>query len=111
MAQIIWTAPALVDLDAVAEYIAITNESAAKKLVALVFTKVKRLADYPESGRVPAELQGLHYREVVVPPCRIFYRLKEDQVIILHVMRQERDLRRFMLENETDGGLSIELLL
>ena len=104
MAYIVWTEPALTDMDEVAEYIAISNVSAAKKLIALIFAKVTRLADYPESGRVSAELTGLHYRELVVPPCRIFYRIKSDQVIILHVMRQERDLRRFMIDHEADGG-------
>lgn len=104
MAQITWTEPALADLDEIAEYIAINNVPAAKKLIALIFAKVSRLADYPESGRVPAELKGLNYREVVVPPCRIFYRIKADQVIVLHVMRPERDLRRFMIDHEADGG-------
>jgi len=106
MAHIIWTDPALADLDEVAEYIAIDNLSAAKKLVAQVFAKVDRLTDYPESGQIPAELTGLKYREVLVSPCRIFYQIQADQVIILHVMRQERDLRRFMLNLDADGGLT-----
>lgn len=106
MAKIIWTEPALADLDEVAEYIAINNGSAAKKLVALVFAKVARLADYPESGRIPAELAGLKYRELVVPPCRIFYRIEADQLFILYVMRQERDLRRFMIDHEVMSDLN-----
>ena len=106
MAKIIWTEPVLADLGQVAEYIAIDNVPAAKKLVALVFTKVERLADYPESGRVPDELEGLKYREVVVPPCRIFYRIEADQVFILYVMRQERDLRRLMIDHEAMNDLN-----
>jgi len=66
-----------------------------------VFDKVVRLETQPESGRVPAELKGLNYREVVVPPCRIFYRVEEERVFILHVMRQEQDLRKFLLKNES----------
>jgi len=37
MAQIIWTEPALSDLDAIAEYIALDKPSAAMKLVQKVF--------------------------------------------------------------------------
>ena len=71
----------------------------AKKLVQKVFEKVSRLENHPESGKRPAELNNLNYREVIVNPCRIFYKIENDKVYILHVMRQERDLRRFLLQN------------
>jgi len=99
MADIIWTSPALDDVNEIAEYIAISNPAAAKKLVQTLFDKVERLADFPESGKKPLELSQFNYREVVVNPCRIFYKIESDQVFILHVMRQERDLRRFLLLN------------
>jgi toxin ParE1/3/4 len=70
---------------------------AAKRLVKSVFEKVRRLEGHPESGRTPPELKGLVYREVVVKPCRIFYKLEGDNIFILHVMRQERELRKFFL--------------
>ncbi|EGR5064109.1 type II toxin-antitoxin system RelE/ParE family toxin [Vibrio cholerae] len=73
MAEIIWTEPALSDLNDIAEYIALENVMAAKLLVQTVFAKVERLADFPESGRIPSELEHLNYREVVVNPCRVFY--------------------------------------
>ncbi|PHS30688.1 MAG: plasmid stabilization protein [Methylophaga sp.] len=99
MAKIIWTAPALSDLNEIAEYIALTNLSAAKNLTLKVFDKITRLEDQPESGKIPIELKNLNYREVIVNPCRIFYKIDNNQVYILHVMRQERDLRRFILKN------------
>lgn len=97
MAKIVWTDPALSDLNEVAEYIALENEPAAKALVQRVFSTVERLAGFPESGRIPPELNHLSYREVVVPPCRVFYKYEADQVQILFVMRQERDLRKFLI--------------
>lgn len=97
MAQIIWTTPALQNLDEIAEYIAINNIYAAKKLVTRVFEQVERLGQFPESGRVPEEIPTLNYREVVVNPCRVFYKVDGDSVFILHVLRQERDLRKFIL--------------
>lgn len=97
MAQIIWTEPALDNLNDIAEYIAVSNESAAKQFVQTVFDKVERLEQFPDSGRIPAEIANLNYREVVVNPCRVFYKADEETVYILHVLRQERDLRRFLL--------------
>jgi len=97
MAEVIWTEAALSDLSEIAEYIALSNEPAAKKLVQEVFRKVERLAQFPESGRIPPELEHLNYREVVSSPCRVFYKREQSKVFILHVMRQERDLRQFIL--------------
>ena len=97
MAEIIWTNPALDDINDIAEYTALSNLLSAKKLVSKIFDKVERLEMLPESGKKPIELTSLNYREVIVNPCRIFYKIDNDKVYILHVMRQERDLRKFLL--------------
>ena len=97
MAEIIWTSPALEDLNDIAEYIALSHLQAAKNLVAQIFDKVDRLEAFPESGKIPTELTNLNYREVIVNPCRIFYKIDDGKVFILHVMRHERDLRKFLL--------------
>ena len=99
MAEVIWTEPALQELDAIAEYIALDNPAAASLLVKTVLDKTKRLQDFPRSGRVPPELPNSVYREIVVPPCRIFYRLDDTQVFLLFVLREERLLRTYMLES------------
>jgi len=103
MAQIIWTEPALDNLNDIAEYIAVSNPYAAKQMVENVFGKVQRLEQFPDSGRVPEEISNLNYREVVVNPCRVFYKVERDTVYTLHVMRQERDLRRFLLSTENEN--------
>ncbi|PXX91560.1 plasmid stabilization protein [Marinobacter vulgaris] len=99
MAEVIWTEPALQELDAIAEYIALDNPVAASRLVQEVFDKTERLEDFPQSGRIPPELPNSVYREVVVPPCRIFYREDKKRVLVLYVMREERQLRAYMLGN------------
>ena len=101
MARLIWTEPALLDLDQIAEYIALDNPSAASRYVQRVFDRVERLETHPQSGKRPTELTSSHYREVIVPPCRIFYRIEGDAVFILYVMRAERLLRSYLL-NERD---------
>ena len=100
MAEIIWTEPALLDLDEIAEYIAIENIIAAKKLVRSIFGKVDRLEQFPESGRIPPEIPHLNHREVVASPCRVFYKIADDNVYILFVMREERDLRKFLISKQ-----------
>ena len=93
MVEVTWTEPALADLDAIADYIALDNSEAARELVRRVFQHVEQLADHPRSGPKPPELRGWRYRHIVEPPCRIFYREDGRQVFVLHVMRAERLLR------------------
>ena len=98
MAEVIWTAPALNDLNEIADYITLSNVLVAKRLVQTVFEKITRLESHSTSGKKPIELQELNYREVNINPCRIFYKVENDKVYILHVMRQERDLRKLLLK-------------
>jgi toxin ParE1/3/4 len=100
MAEIIWTEPALLDLNDIAEYIALENVVSAKQLVQTIFSKVERLETFPDSGRIPSELEHLSYREVVINPCRVFYKQNDGKVYILFVMRAERDLRKFLLSRQ-----------
>ena len=94
MAEIVWTEPALTDLDAIADYIALENPEAASQLVRRVFEHVGQLAAFPESGSKPAELKKSRYRQIVEPPCRVFYRYDGERVFVLYVMRSERLLRK-----------------
>ncbi|MFM8789965.1 MAG: type II toxin-antitoxin system RelE/ParE family toxin [Chthoniobacterales bacterium] len=90
MARIIWTEPALQDLDGIADYISLDKPAAASKFVRRVFARIEQLADQPKSGSVPAELKGTQYRQLVIPPARIFYRAQHEVVYIVYVMRGER---------------------
>ena len=100
MAEIIWTHTALNDLDDIAGYIAVSNPEATTKLVNNIFDKVTRLELFPESGRIVEEVREMGYREVIANPCRVIYKIETETVFILHVIRQERDLRRYLI-NET----------
>ena len=102
MAQIKWTEPALEDINEIAEYIALDKPGAAKRLVQNIFESVKRLKEFPDSGRVPIEISDSRYRELIVGPCRIFYRVDKDVVYVLYVMRSERMLRKFILDDRAN---------
>lgn len=103
MAQIVWTVPALEQLDEIAEYIALDNPVAASVLVSKTFGQIDRLEQFPDSGREPPELVNSIYREVVCSPCRVFYRYEDNIVFIVCVMREEMQLRQYLL-NEIDGS-------
>jgi len=97
MAEIVWTEPALADLEAIAEYVALDKPAAADLLVSRVVQHVEQLAEFPLSGPVPKELRGSRYRQIVEPPCRVIYRVDGERVSIVHVMRSEQRLRRSRL--------------
>ncbi len=99
MAQVIWTEPALQDLNEITEYIALDKVSAAKKLIQQIFSSTERLEKFPKSGRKIPELQGSRYLEIIVNPCRIFYRVEKNKIYILYVMRSERALRNYLLDD------------
>jgi plasmid stabilization system protein ParE len=104
MAEVIWAEPALNDLDAIADYIALDSPDAARRLVQKIFEHVGHLESHPRLGSKPEELKGWRYRQIVEPPCRIFYREDSGRVLILHVMRSERLLRSELLSERDKGA-------
>lgn len=97
MARLIWTEPALADLESIADYIALDKPDAATRYVKQVFTAVERLVRFPKSGAVVPEIPHLPYRQVVVTPCRIFYRLEGTDILVVFVKRGEQRLREIDL--------------
>ncbi|HEX5036380.1 MAG TPA: type II toxin-antitoxin system RelE/ParE family toxin [bacterium] len=95
--KIIWTEPALQDLDAIADYIALDKPLAARLLVQKVFKQISLLARFPRLGGVPPELKDLPYRQLIIPPCRAFYRVQRKRVFIVAVIRGERKLSKAIL--------------
>ena len=93
MARLIWTEPALQDLEQIADYIALDDERAARRLVQKVFEKAELLEEFPEMCPVPRELAGSRYRHLIVGPLRIFHRVDGITVFIVYVMRAERLLK------------------
>lgn len=97
MAEVIWTDGALDQLNDIAEYVALDNVRAAEKLIGAVMASAEQLSTFPLAGKCPVELDNSIYRELTIPPCRLFYRLNENKVFIVHVMRQEQQLKRYLL--------------
>lgn len=89
----------MTDLNEIAECIALDNYVAAVRFVDRIYSHVEQLTQHPFSGAVPPELPNSEYRQIVEPPCRIFCKIKDDTVFIVHVIRSERILRPGRLED------------
>ncbi len=93
MARVIWSEPAALDFDEIIGYIAMDNPDAAERLARRIITHTRQLEHHPLSGPVIPELEKCNYRQITETPCRIFYEVRDDTVIILHMLRSERMLR------------------
>lgn len=97
----IWTEPALSDLDAIAEYTELDNPDAASRLVRRVYAHIEMLTQHPKLWpRIPELRPASRYRQIVEPPCRVFYRCDrlKKTVFILGVMRGEKLFQELLLQ-------------
>ena len=66
-------------------YIRRESPTAATRFRQRADSELRRLVQFPESGRVVPEFPDLPYREVIVPPYRFFYRVSDGTVWIVAV--------------------------
>jgi len=96
-----WTATAEHDLDSIIGFIAEDSLDEALKILERIRKKAVRLYVLPERGRVVPELkeQGIViYREVILAPWRIMYRISDHNVFVLAVLDGRRNLEDILLE-------------
>ena len=74
MATIRWTDKAVSDIEDIYDYIATDSPFYAKHQVEKFLTAVKKLLDFPSSGRQIPEFPDLPHREILISPYRIIYR-------------------------------------
>jgi addiction module RelE/StbE family toxin len=104
--EVLWSNTAEIDLKSIIEYIAEDNPSNAFKIVKNIKQKVSNLYAFPEKGRIVPELkdQGImQYRELIIPPWRILYRISEESVYILSVLDSRRNIEDILLKRLTDS--------
>jgi toxin ParE1/3/4 len=63
------------------------------KLLEELVSRIERLIDFPESGRIVPEFGIANLREIIHPPFRIVYRLDANRIRIVRVWRSERLLQ------------------
>ncbi len=67
------------------EYIRRDDPRAAKRFRSKSEQILKRLSEFPDSGRIIPEFPALSFREVIVPPYRFFYRVEAKTIWIAAV--------------------------
>jgi addiction module RelE/StbE family toxin len=98
--KVLWTAVAVRDLQDIIEFIAADSTINATAVLNKLKTRVAELDQHPERGREVPELAGVGlsgWRELVVKPYRIVYRIDRDSVYILGVLDSRRDLDDLLL--------------
>ena len=96
-----WAPPARADAEAIVEYIARNNPSAAASVLRRIDRAAASVSIMPLRGRVVPELAAVairNYRELILPPWRIVYRIDGDIVRIVAVVDGRRSLADLLLE-------------
>jgi addiction module RelE/StbE family toxin len=99
--QVIWAKSAFDDLGKIIDYIAQNNPLTAQKLLNQIKNKIETLCYLPHRGRHIPELQKqgiLIYRELIIPPWRVMYRVSKNKVYILAIIDSRRNVEDILLE-------------
>lgn len=96
-----WSATAAADLRAIIENIARDSVSAAAAVLERIGVHASRLRSFPSRGRIVRELedQGIRsYRELIVTPWRIIFKIEARTVLVLAVLDARRNLEDLLLD-------------
>ena len=98
--KIIWTHVAEKDLKEIIEHISADSPRNALRILKNIKKKASDLYTLPERGRIVPELQdqGIsQYRELVIPPWRLIYRIAERKIFVLSVIDSRRNVEDVLL--------------
>ena len=90
MMKIVWTEPAVADLEAIHSYIARDSDIYANATILRVLESVEKLEQYPLSGRVVPEIGDENLRELIVGNYRVIYEVGSSAVTIQTVLHGAR---------------------
>jgi toxin ParE1/3/4 len=96
-----WTRVAAQDLQAIVDYLASENPTAAMDVLDALQASARSLESMPERGRIVPELrdQGIDtWRELIEAPWRVLYRIDEGSVWILAVIDGRRNVEDVLLQ-------------
>ena len=92
MAQVVWSPRAVLDLEAIATYIAADSPAYASTVLRKIIALTRNLSRFPQSGRIVPELDDSSIREVFAYSYRIIYRLSGDTVLVAAVIHGKQNL-------------------
>jgi plasmid stabilization system protein ParE len=99
--RVIWAEAAVRDLEDIISFVAIDSSLDAKWLLGPLSAKARSLETRPHRGRIVPELLrfGMRtWRELVVRPYRLVYRVAGETVVVLALLDGRRELEDVLLE-------------
>ncbi|POQ98937.1 plasmid stabilization protein [Alkalispirochaeta sphaeroplastigenens] len=101
--KIIWTRTAKKDLIEIIDYIANTSSETAFEKFNEIKESVVKSESFPEKGRMIPELKKQNidkYRELIVSPWRIMYKIEASNIYILAVIDGRRNIEDVLLKRQ-----------
>jgi len=98
--EVLWASVAENDLLGIIIYIAEDSSGNALKILSKIKTRTSKLEHSPMRGRVVPELlcQGISlYREILVAPWRVIYKIEGNKVFIVSVIDSRRNVEDILL--------------
>jgi toxin ParE1/3/4 len=102
--EVRWSETSENDLISILQYIANDNPYQAYEIFKSIKEKASNLRVFPNRGRIVPELleQGVtQYRELIIPPWRIMYRVSENEVYVLSVLDSRQNVEDILLRRLT----------
>lgn len=88
------------DLEGIHDYLSEHRSmEAAEALLDAFLDKIQTLERYPERGSVPKELEAIgirDFRQVLLDPYRLIYRVIDSKVVILVIADGRRDMQTLL---------------
>ena len=103
--EVTWSIRASKDLEQIIKYIATDSPSNALKILKKIKDKSSSLYRLPQRGRVVPELQAqgiTQYREIIISPWRLVYRISKKSVYVLSVLDSRRNIEDILLQRLAD---------
>ena len=98
--EVVWGSSAENDLKSIIEYVVTDSPSDALKIFKNIKPKASNLLIFPERDRIVPELRDhgiLQYRELIISPWRILYRISEKKVYVLSVLDSRQNIEDILL--------------
>lgn len=92
--KIVWTEPAILDLESIHTFIARDEEVYANAVLLEIINAVDQLIEFPKSGRKVPEQDNENIRELIVGNYRVIYNMGFHDIkiiTILHCARRFHD--------------------
>lgn len=103
--EVIWTNTADADLNQIIDYIAQNSIPNAVRVFDKIKKKCSNLFMSPHRGRIVPELKDygiLLYRELLVEPWRVIYRIAKNNVFVLSVIDSRQNVEDVLLSRFVD---------